>query len=52
MVKRGSCYGPAPRAPPLRARDIENREPPRSSGRPAGSRREVDYGTGDVIVVE
>jgi CheY-like chemotaxis protein len=52
MVKRGSCYGPSPRAPPLRARDIENREPPRSSGRPAGSRREVDYGTGDVIVVE
>jgi CheY-like chemotaxis protein len=52
MVKRGSCYAPAPRALPLRARDLENRERSRPSGLPARGRREVDYGASDVIIVE
>jgi DNA-binding response OmpR family regulator len=50
MVKRGSYYGPAPRALP-RARD-EKREEQRYTVVPAPGRREFDYGTSDVIVIE
>jgi CheY-like chemotaxis protein len=52
MVRRGSYYGPAPRSLPQRARDLQNREPPRPSARPTGGRRKVDYGPGDVIILD
>jgi two-component system chemotaxis response regulator CheY len=50
MVKRGSYYGPAPRALPLRTRDPQNRGP-RPAARPSGGRRKVDYGPSDVIIL-
>jgi two-component system, chemotaxis family, chemotaxis protein CheY len=51
MVKRGSYYGPAPRALPLRTRDPQNRGP-RPAARPGGGRRKVDYGPSDVIILD
>ena len=51
VMKRGSDYGPAPRALP-HARDFKHREQPRYSAPQAHAQRKVDCRTSDMIVLD